>query len=554
MTLWQRLFEDSRSFESSAAFWVDGGYVVTSWAELVAGAQDTTRALRRHGVGPGTRVAIVLTNGPDAARAMVASWMCGAVVASLPVRVAGTDAAGYADQLRVILDQLEPVVLLADAALLASLPDARDDGVPGVAFESLDRGRDSVEPAPPDADEVAFIQYSSGSTGSPKGCMLTPRAIAAQLDMLANLTEAEPGEVGVCWLPWSHDMGLFGGLLSGWWNDVTTYYSTPQRFLMSPKTWFEDIARYGAHYTAGSPTALQVAARVTRLRAKQLPGSLAQLKAAIIGAERVYWEVLESAVADLGRFGLRRQALMPAYGLAEGTLAVTATPLTEEPRFLAMDATALAAGRLHRVDPADPGATKVVSAGPVCRGTELVEPTPDQERLAPIRFRSVSLASGYYGDPARTGQHFDDGVLDPGDLGFVVDGHLYPVGRSDDMISVGGRNVYLREIEKAIEVSGGLRWGCSTLVDSDRVGRPWLTLLVESGGARTDYGEVARRAAAAAMATGALELDECVFLRRNALPRTPSGKIQRHRCRERLAAGAFARVATVQLAEQTESA
>ncbi|MGV9674194.1 AMP-binding protein [Nocardia sp. NPDC003482] len=552
MSLWQRLIADARSYDSCARFWVDGGYTSVRWGDLVAEAQRTVPALRRLGVGPGTRVAVVLANGPGAARALAAGWMCGAAVASLPVRVPGTDPEGYAEHLRTICDHLEPVALLADSATLAGLPRPLHPTVPAHAFEDLAADGDAVDPTPPGDDEMAFIQYSSGSTGTPKGCMLTPRAIAAQLDMLARLTAAEPGETGATWLPWSHDMGLFGGLLSGWWNDVTTYYSTPQRFLMSPRTWFEDIARYGAHYTAGSPTALQVAARVTALRARTLPGSLAQLKAAIIGAERVHWEVLEAAVADLGRFGLRRQALMPAYGLAEGTLAVTATPMSDEPRFVAMDSVALAAGRLRRVDPGAPGATKVVSAGTVCDGMELIEPRPGGDRLAPIRFRSTSLATGYYGDPDRTRRQFVDGVFDTGDLGFVVDGHLYPVGRSDDMISVAGRNVYLREVEKAIEEADELRFGCSTLVDAQLPGRSRLTLLLETGGARIDHDAVARRAATAAMSAAALTLDECVFLRRNALPRTPSGKIQRHRCRQLLAEGGFAAVATVQL-QQSEA-
>ncbi|WP_405160284.1 AMP-binding protein [Nocardia sp. NBC_01499] len=552
--LWQHLVGDARSFESCARFWVDGSYSSVTWADLVAEAQGTTAELRRLGVAPGTRVAIVLSNGPGAARALLASWMCGAAVGSLPVRVAGTDPLGYAEQLRAICDQLEPVVLLADSEILASMPDPLHATVGTRSFQSLAIDRGGPEPRLPGNDDVAFIQYSSGSTGTPKGCMLTPRAIAAQLDMLAKLTVAEPGEIGVSWLPWSHDMGLFGGLLSGWWNDVTTYYSTPQRFLMSPRTWFEDIARYGAHYTAGSPTALQVAARVTVLRAKTLPGSLEQLKAAIIGAERVHWEVLEDAVESLGRFGLRREALMPAYGLAEGTLAVTATPLNDKPSYVTVDSIALAAGELSLVEPDHPAATKVVSAGPVCPGMELIEPRPGQQRLAPIRFRSVSLASGYYGDKARTDEHFRDGVLDTGDLGFVIDDHLYPVGRSDDMISVGGRNVYLREVESAIETANGLRFGCTTLVDSSRSGQPWLTLLLETGGARIDHRAVAECSAGAAMSTGALELDECVFLRRNALPRTPSGKIQRHRCKQQLAEGRFTPVAVVQLDEQTESA
>lgn len=541
--LWQRLTVEASRYRSSVHFWAGTGYQVTSWPELVRDAEAMTAGLRRAGVAPGSRVAAVLTNGPHAARGLLAVWLAGGVVASLPMRVRGVDAAEYAMQLSAICEHLDSVLLLADEPTVASLPPELRLRFTVRSFESfVDTGR--IEPEPAGADEPAFIQYSSGSTSAPKGCVLTPRAIANQLDLLAELVDARPGEAGVGWLPWSHDMGLFGGLLTGWWNDTVAYISTPERFIFSPRTWFEDLARFGATITAGSPTALHLAA-VAAGRSRRMSGGL-RVRSCIIGAERVQWEVLSKAVDRLAPHGFRAEALMPAYGLAEATLAVTATPRHEAPRYLAVDGIALADSELCEVAPDDPAATKIVSAGPPCRGVSVA--AGEGGRIGQLRVRSESLAQGYYRDPERTAKHFRDGTLHTGDLGFVRDGHLYPVGRTDDLISIGGRNVYAREIESAVDGIDGVRYGCSTLVGHHDDGSFRLTLFLEVTNRKVDHRAVAEQAATLAMAKAAVALDECVFLERNALPKTPSGKIQRHRCRALLDLGHFDPLATVRLA------
>jgi fatty-acyl-CoA synthase len=179
-----------------------------------------------------------------------------------------------------------------------------------------------------------------------------------------------------------------------------------------------------------------------------------------------------------------------------------------------------------------------------CLGVELS--LSDRDRLGEIGVRSPSLADGYYADEVRTNDHFVDGLLHTSDLGFVRDGVLYPVGRTDDVISVAGRKVYAREIETAVDGLDGVRRGCSTLVGHHDGTHFRLTLFMEIKHS-ADYRGVAEQAASLAMAKAAVALDECVFLDRNSLPKTPSGKIQRHRCRQLLDAGRFEPLATVAL-------
>jgi fatty-acyl-CoA synthase len=247
-----------------------------------------------------------------------------------------------------------------------------------------------------------------------------------------------------------------------------------------------------------------------------------------------------------GRAGFREEALMPAYGLAEATLAVTATPLEEKPRHVVIDAIALADGELREVSPDDESATRIVAAGVPRIGVEL--PGTDNGRLTEIQVRSQSLAVGYLGNEQRTRERFVDGVVLTDDLGFVRDGYLYPVGRVDDVISIGGRKVYAREIENAVDALSSVRRGCSTLIERRGSAGTALTLLVELRKTEDpNYRGLADEAASLAMAKAAVPLDECVFLERDSLPKTPSGKIQRHRCRQMLSDGRLQPLATVDL-------
>jgi acyl-CoA synthetase (AMP-forming)/AMP-acid ligase II len=299
-----------------------------------------------------------------------------------------------------------------------------------------------------------------------------------------------------------------------------------------------------ATVTVCTNTALALAARMARSRG--LPGQLG-LHAIIVGAERIEWDTLRRTMDALGPYGLRPSTLRPAYGMAEATLAVTCSPQFEAPRYLAVDGFALADSEVLEADEDDPAATRLVSSGPPSAPSiRLGGLTADA--VAEIRVSSPSLASGYYGDEARTAQRFVGGELCTGDIGFVRDGYLYPVGRLDDVLSIGGRKVYAREIESAVDDLDGVRRGCSALVDTHDGGRQRLTLIVELASARANAGELAREAATVAMSKAAVALDRCVFLAKGAVPKTPSGKIQRYRCRLLLSTGGFQPVHTVDLA------
>jgi fatty-acyl-CoA synthase len=503
--------------------WDGTAFQSASWAQVSRDALNMTAAMRRAGVAPGRGVASILTNSPLSVRGILGIWLAGGTLASLPIPARGMDSDEYGEQLATLVGHLGAETLFLDAQLAALLPERVRDAVAVHTWEStVDQGR--VEPAPPGADEIAFVQYSSGSTSVPKGCMLTPRAIEAQLRIIIEVLEALPGECNVSWLPLSHDMGLFGNLLAPWLAGVDLVLSSPERFMLAPRTWFEDIADAGASFTTGNNLALRLA---TRWQSRALSRRLV-LRAVILGGERIEWDTLTGALAAFGPSGLRDSALMPAYGLAEATLMVTRTPLTEAPRRLALDPLALAEGAVVPVGENREDSTSIVSAGPPAGTTRLLG--LEESRTMQIQLRSPSLATGYLNDPLRTHSCFQDETFVTGDIGFVRDGWLYPVGRLDDLISIGGRKVYAGEIEAAINRIAAVRTGCSTIVEDRASGRQRLLLLVEARDGEHDFSRVAGEAAEAAMSKAGVTLDECLFLEKGALPKTPSGKIQRHRC------------------------
>ncbi|MEU7754871.1 AMP-binding protein [Micromonospora sp. NPDC049171] len=524
MLIWDML--TSGRPRRSLRTWVDGQWAELPWAEVIDRAYRAATHLREQGVRPGSRVACVLTNTADAVAGLLAVWLAGGVVASLPLPSRGMSGEEYAGLVNRIIDELDADLLLLDDDVRAKLGDKPPDAVTTRSWASLAGPGERIDPALPAGNEICFIQFSSGSTGRPKGCALTADAVSRQLSMIHSMLGAEHRTERVAsWLPLSHDMGIFGCLLYTFGFDSDIWLSSPERLFSSPRSWFRDLAEHGITMTAGTSTGLHLA---TRAQGRHPLSKQLALRVCVLGAERVDHAVLAAAVATFGSSGLRMEHFMPAYGLAEATLAVTACDHREKPRTIVLDAVELADGRIVETSAEHEHATVVVSVGRPCTGVTVETAAPG--RLAEIIVRSPSLAEGYHNDPERTARVFTGGRLRTGDLGFLADGELYMVGRTDDMLSVGGRKVYARELEATVESLGTVREGCSVVLDEPGVS-PGLVLLAELKRTSSDAGLVAAEAAAAIRVKCGIALTRCLFVNRNGLPRTPSGKIQRFQTR-----------------------
>jgi acyl-CoA synthetase (AMP-forming)/AMP-acid ligase II len=450
----------------------------------------------------------------------------GATFASLPIIARGMTVPAYAAQLARLCKLLDAHCLLAEERFLAFMPEGADLGVEVIGYNSLLENVDMAAVDQPPLDDVLFIQFSSGTTGAPRGAKLTGSAIEAQLVALAErLSIDSDNDVGYMWLPLSHDMGIFGGAFLAWYTGIRAVSSTPERFLQSPRSWFDDCAEFGVTLTAGPPAALDMAARAERARSSSHP---LKVRLCLVGAEMVEWEVLERAAQAFAARGLDTRTFTSAYGFAEATLAVTIGDVDHPPDYVDVDPDALVGGVVRELSATDPRSRRVVSAGTALADTEVVIDPVSGE----VVVRSRSLASGYIGNVQATDAHFRAGAFRTADLGFIRDGQLYITGRSDDVVIVNGRNVFVHDLEASLCAASGVRDGSCALIQDLGHGRRRISLLAEIDHERVDPHELAKRLRRIAMETEGLPVDELVFLPTGTFPMTPSGKVQRYRCRE----------------------
>jgi fatty-acyl-CoA synthase len=506
--------------------WEGGGYRPVTWDEWRRGAERCAAGLQARGVRPGMGVAAILTNTFDVCAAVIGAWMAGAMVLSLPTLRRGMTAEEYIVQLRELCSSSGAHLLLMEERF-TELLDTTELGTPVASYASL------ASDAAPDLallsdEDAAFVQYSSGSTSDPKGIVLSMGAIGRQEEMLAERLEVDGTSQGVMWLPLSHDMGLFGCVLLSWAAGMRLAVGPPERFLQRPQTWLDDAAEVGATITASPNFGLALATRRAR---RTPPKGSCPMRTVVLGGERIELATLDAAHQVLGPYGLTRETLTPAYGLAEGTLAVTMKRGGETPGAVWIDREAAYRGELSMSAAGAPGSSPIVSCGPPMPGVGVAT---DEQPTGRIRLTSASLASGYLNDPETTAARFVDGGFQTDDLGFVTDGELYPMGRTDDVIVIAGRNVHANDIERDIEEHEGVRPGCAALIDERSGGEPHIVLVAEPAAGVADLGALADQVAHSAFKSGGIHIAECVFVQPGQLPKTPSGKIQRFRCRSLL--------------------
>lgn len=525
MNLWDRLLLP-KTLAQEAWQWDGTAFRRRTWGEGIAEARHAAAGLHNRGVRQGDVVAAVLTNGPDALPAAGGAWLLGAKVASLPIISRGMDVARYTEQLRRLCALLDARCLIAEDRFLAFMAGDTDIGVEIVGCRGLleTAGTRDVSPAP--EDETMFIQFSSGTTSEPRGVELTGRAIDAHLSALSEKMGVDPErDSGCSWLPMSHDMGFFGCLMMGWYNGIPGVVGSPERFLGAPRSWLDDCADFGATITAAPPFALDVAARAERVRSSGKP---LQLRLCLVGAEEIPWTALTEAAGAFGPRGLAMEALTPAYGLAEATLAVTIDRLGAAPEYLDVDATALAAGRVEPVEPDHPSVRRLVSTGDELRDVAVrIDPENGE-----IVVKSPALGTRYFGNPELTAARFRGGELHTGDIGFIHEGRLFVGGRNDDLLVTHGRNVYVQDVERGLAGEAEIREGNCAIVDVHAEDSRRVTLVAEVVNHQLDAEVLAARLYRRTAAACGLSIEDFVFLGPGLFPKTPSGKAQRYRCRE----------------------
>jgi fatty-acyl-CoA synthase len=433
------------------------------YAELRRDALGYAYRFMARGVGRGDRVALIAETGPDFAALFFGAVYAGAWPVPLPLPTSFGGASAYVDQLKVQLDSCDPVLLLYPAELESMASEAAKlAGIKATDWE----GFSLVEARPADlpgteSDDIAYLQYSSGSTRFPHGVAVTHRALLNNLSAHSHGMELQDSDRCISWLPWYHDMGLVGCMLSPVANQVSVDYLKTEDFARRPLAWLDLISRNQGTSISYSPTfGYDICAR--RISSQTRAFDLSRWRLAGNGADMIRPDVMQSFVDAFADAGFKASAFLPSYGLAEATLAVTIMPPGEGIQVELVEETELSGGAAANDGPQRFRA--VVNCGKPVKDmiVEVREedgsPLPERA-IGKIWCKGPSVMAGYFRDEDATAACMADGWLDTGDMGYLSGGYLYIVGRAKDMIIINGKNHWPQDIEWAVEQLPGFKAG-----------------------------------------------------------------------------------------------
>ncbi|HEU4997283.1 MAG TPA: AMP-binding protein [Gemmatimonadaceae bacterium] len=535
---------------------VDSRLVPLSYAELWDGARRIAAGLAAHGVRRGETVAIMLPTGIDYLQAFMGVLAAGALAVPLypPARL---------DRMQEYLQRQGRILANAHARLLIAMPEAGPVArmLRGVApalaeivtADQLRLPGDISAPATPDARDLALVQYTSGSTGDPKGVSLSHANLIANIRAIAEAIALRPTDVAVSWLPLYHDMGLIGTWLNAMAHGIPLLLMSPLAFLARPERWLWAIHTRRATLSAAPNFAYELCLR--KVRDDAIEGlDLSSWRCATNGSEPVSAATIERFTQRFRRYGFRPEAMLPVYGLAESAVALTFPPLGRRPRVDAVARDTFATeGRATQAPEGDKTSLRFVSVGrPLARHE--IRIVNDAQSAVPERvvgrvlFRGPSCMSAYYDNPAATSRAvLADGWIDSGDLGYLTEGELFVTGRVKDLIIKAGRNLVPQEIEEVVGSVDGIRKGCVAAfgVADESGGTERLVVLAETHAPAEERERLEHEIVARVAADVGVPPDVARVVPPGVVPKTPSGKVRRAAARDAFAAGSLSGVRRV---------
>ena len=506
-----------------------------TWLEVHQRARRVAGGLAAAGVGHGDAVGVLAGAPVEIAPTAQGLWMRGASLTMLHQPTPRTDLVVWAEDTTTVIDMIEAKAVIVSDPFLVAVPVLQERGIKVLTVEQL-LASDPIDPIETGEDDLALMQLTSGSTGSPKAVQITHRNVHSNAEaMFIGAQYDVEKDVMVSWLPCFHDMGMVGFLTIPMYFGAELVKVTPMDFLRDTLLWAKLIDKYRGTMTAAPNFAYALFAK--RLRNQAEPGQfdLSTLRFALSGAEPVDPSDVDDLI-DAGKpFGLRASAVLPAYGMAETTLAVSFSECNAGLVVDEVDADLLAA--LRRAVPASRGNTRrLASLGPLLEGLEIrivdvdgnVLPT---RGVGVIELRGEPVTPGYITMGGFISAQDEQGWYDTGDLGYLMDnGHVVVCGRVKDVIIMAGRNIYPTDIERAAGRVAGVRPGCAVAVRlDDGHSRETFAVAVESN-AFEDPAEVRRiehQVAHEVVSEVDMRPRNVVVLGPGTIPKTPSGKLRR---------------------------
>ncbi len=506
-----------------------------TWGEVHQKARRIAGGLAAAGVGHGDAVGVLAGAPVEIAPTAQGLWMRGASLTMLHQPTPRTDLAIWAQDTTTVIDMIEAKAVVVSDPFLAAIPVLQERGVKVVTVEEL-LAAEPIDPVETDEDDVALMQLTSGSTGSPKAVVITHRNVCSNAEAMFIGAEYDVDrDVMVSWLPCFHDMGMIGFLTVPMYFGAELVKVTPMDFLRDTLLWAKLIDKYKGTMTAAPNFAYALFAKRLRKQAKPGQFDLSTLRFALSGSEPVEPADVEDLIEAGKPFGLPPNAILPAYGMAETTLAVAFSECGAGLVVDEVDADLLAA--LRRAVPATKGNTRrLASLGPLLQDLEARIVDEDDNVLPTrgvgiIQLRGEALTPGYITMGGFVPAQDERGWYDTGDLGYLMEnGHVVVCGRVKDVIIMAGRNIYPTDIERAACRVDGVRPGCAVAVRLDAGhSRETFAVAVESN-AWEDPAEVRRiehQVAHEVVAEVDMRPRNVVVLGPGTIPKTPSGKLRR---------------------------
>jgi acyl-CoA synthetase (AMP-forming)/AMP-acid ligase II len=513
----------------------DGRVQFITYPELLEQAAALAGGLQARGMQPGDKVMIVMTKNEETVPVLWACLLSGLVPTILQPPVSFTEFNQPAQKIANVFTILEnPMVIVSpdiaknfhlEAIPASNLIDAGD----------IHPGSQSPSLYQPDENDIAFIQFSSGSTGDPKGIMLTHKNILTNLAAISVGLDIYDEDVMSNWMPLYHDMGLFGFHMTPVFAHSRHYLIDPVDFVKKPSLWLDVIEKVKSTITGCPNFGQALLLRYLKNRDDQR-WDLSSLKSIVNGAEPISNRIMSEFIDKLSFHSLRREAMMPAYGMAEATLAITFADLWKEPVVTTFNRVLLQQeGKVKAEEAHSTEGIELVGVGKCLNDIEIR--ILDEEGMilgeneeGHIRIRGAGITPGYYNNEEETRRSFDNGWLKTGDKGFLYNGELYITGRVKDIIFVRGQNLYAHDLEnlagKYLDISYGkivIGGWFDPQKGQDQVMLFLVGMLNQAtcdtfiqlkNFFRDNYG---------------ISIDVFIPLRSNQVPKTSSGKIQRHK-------------------------
>jgi fatty-acyl-CoA synthase len=542
-------------------FQEEGESPVLTFGELLAGAERVAADLVERGIGRGDSVAIMLPTSRDFFLAFAGTLLAGATPAPIYPPVRADRIAEYAERQSAILANAGARLLITfrEAEQVARLLKPRVTSLESVVTAATLIESRATAPLGPQvhsrSDDLALLQYTSGSTGNPKGVMLTHANLLANIRAIGEALGVRSDDVGVSWLPLYHDMGLIGSWLMPLYFGLPVVVLSPLEFLSRPVRWLRAFDRYHATLGAAPNFAYELAA--AKVSDADIEGlDLRAWRAALNGAEPVLPATLDRFAKRFARCGFRREALLPVYGLAESSVALTIPEPGRGPRIdriersaFELEGRAIEAPSEAALD--EKNVISFISVGPAIARHEvrIVNDRGEsvRERVeGELWFRGPSATQGYYRNDAATDALFPQGTsegwIDSGDRAYQAEREIYITGRVKDIIILAGRNLYPHEIEDVVAQVPGVRKGCVAAFGATESAKGTERLVVVAETRESDPAARTRIAQAITTEVSAalgLPPDVVEVVSPNTIPKTSSGKLQRDATRKRFLRGAL---------------